>query len=216
MKKIIAIILAALMLTTVLASCGTDKNDGKETTTPTTTAKPADTTKPSETTKPVDTTKPGETTTTPDTTVNPGNDASLEDLFEKIYEICPLNAALATVDVNLTEADRVKYYTGLDSAANIEECLVSEAMISVTAYSTFIMRVKDGTDIDEIKEDILNGVDLRRWICVGADRVVVGNSGNLIFMAMTVDSMVSGADLYAAFCQAAGGVAGEMLERSSN
>ena len=113
----------------------------------------------------------------------------LENLVDKIYEKSKLEMfGLETRELNLKdENDEMAFpsYTGLQSSDNIETVVVSESMISATAYSLTIVKVKDGADVEAIKQEMANGVDMRKWICVQADVVLATNSGNVIFMVMS-------------------------------
>lgn len=207
MKKTIALILSVLIFAALLASCGGNK-DSDDTTAPVTTEKPQATESPSTTNSvsDVETTAP----------VQNDLEGTLEEIFAKIYEKHPVEIMLGTTALDLENSDSVKYNTGLNSAADIDEGVISEAMIGSMAYSAFLIRVKDGADVNKIKGDILSGINPRKWICVGADKVIVGNSGNLIFMVMADSQIINAADVYAAFASIAGNNTGEMLEKAGN
>ena len=213
MKKVLSLILAALMLTAVLASCAKDGDKNKnDNTTPavTTTADPADS-------NPADTTSPSDETEEPSDTTAAGSnlEGSLTDIFAAIYEKRKVEMFLGTNTLDLTNADSLFYNTGLESADKIVEVVMSEAMIGSQAYSSFLMRVEDGADIDAIKKAIINGINPRKWICVGADKVIVCNSGNIIYMVMSAENLVPADELYDAFVEVAGTV-GEKLVRNGN
>ena len=81
--------------------------------------------------------------------------------------------------------DNVEYYIG---KANIEyeEILASEPMMSSIAYSVVLVRMKDGSDIEAAKQEILEKADPRKWICaeVPKEDVIVKNRGNVIILIM--------------------------------
>ena len=52
------------------------------------------------------------------------------------------------------------------------------------AYSVAIVRVKDNADVEKIKQEMLDNIDMRRWICVSAEQLYITNSGNVIFSVM--------------------------------
>ena len=114
------------------------------------------------------------------------------------------------MEIDLTDADAVPYYTGLKSADNVEEAAFVEPMMGSIPLSIVLVKAKDGADIDAMKEEILNGVDFRKWICVEAEKVVVNNSGNYILMAMASESNTE--DAYNAFVAKANDLVGEKLE----
>ncbi|MFR4318806.1 MAG: hypothetical protein ACLT2Z_04960 [Eubacterium sp.] len=39
-------------------------------------------------------------------------------------------------------------------------------MITAQAYSVAIVKVKDNADVEKIKQEMLDNIDMRRWICV--------------------------------------------------
>ena len=51
-------------------------------------------------------------------------------------------------------------------------------------YNLAVVKVKDGTNIEAIKEEMLNNINMRRWVCVNADKLYITNNGNVIFLIM--------------------------------
>ncbi len=172
MKKIFAIVLAAVMLLS-LAACGTQKVD------------------------------------------NPNYDGTLQELITAIYEEFPLEMKVSQgIDVDIVDSNALNYYTGLSSADSIEQAVFSEPMTGSQAYSLVLIRPKEDADVDALKNEILNGVNTQKWLCVGADNLVVGNCGNVIIMVMA-DSMLSETladDIYNAFVTITGAT-GEKLDK---
>lgn len=154
----------------------------------------------------------------PSLTPSANYEGSLEDLMAEIYEENPveLNLGPATA-IDLTDADNVNYFLGLSNADDIKEAISSEPMMSSQAYSICLVRTEDGADIDTLKQDILDGINPRKWICVAADKVIVTNYGDVIAMIMTDSSLSTTLtdDLYNAFANVVGGETGEKLERTS-
>ena len=85
------------------------------------------------------------------------------------------------IDVNI---DEVTSYTGLKTNDGIESIVVSEPLITSQAYSVAIVKVKDNADVEKIKQEMLDNIDMRRWICVSAEQLYITNSGNVIFSVM--------------------------------
>lgn len=145
-------------------------------------------------------------------------EGSLEDLMTAIYEKNPVELNLGpTTAIDLTNTDNLTYFLGLSDAEDIKEAVSSEPMMSSQAYSVCLVRVKDGADIDKLKQTILDGIDLRKWICVGADRVIVTNYGDVIAMIMADSSLSTSLtdDLYDAFTKVVGENTGKKLERTA-
>jgi hypothetical protein len=207
MKKILSFTLATLMLTAVLASCAKEGDMNDDNTPAVTTTSSPDNSNTTDTTAPSDESS--------DTTADSKLEESLTDIFAAIYEKRKVGIMLGTNTLDLTNADSLAYNTGLSSADNIIEVVMSEAMIGSQANSSFLMRVEDGADIDAIKQAIINGINPRKWICVGADKVIVCNSGNIIYMVMSADNLIPAEELYNAFAEVVGTV-GEKLVRDGN
>ena len=92
---------------------------------------------------------------------------------------------LETIKVDIKNIDEVTSYTGLKTTDGIESIVVSEPLITAQAYSVAIVKVKDNADVEKIKQEMLDNIDMRRWICVSAEQLYITNSGNVIFSVMT-------------------------------
>ena len=91
---------------------------------------------------------------------------------------------LETMKVNVKNIDEVTSYTGLKTNDGIESITVSVPVMTAQAYSVAIVKVKDNVDVEKIKQEMLDNIDMRRWICVSAEQLYITNSGNLIFSVM--------------------------------
>ena len=87
---------------------------------------------------------------------------------------------LETLKVDIKNIDEVTSYTGLKTNDGIESIVVSEPLITSQAYSVAIVKVKDNADVEKIKQEMLDNIDMRRWICVSAEQLYITNSGNVI------------------------------------
>lgn len=65
------------------------------------------------------------------------------------------------------------------------EAVVSEASISSIPHSIGLIRLPDSADPQQVKEDITEKLDPRKWICVEAEKTAVEVKGNLILVAMS-------------------------------
>ena len=103
-------------------------------------------------------------------------------MFNTIYD----GVELPAIDTNEVEAttDNVKAYTGLSSNADIEKLVVSEPLMNAQAYSAVAVIVKDGSDIEKMKQEMLDNINMRKWICVSAEQLYITNNGNVIFLVM--------------------------------
>ena len=91
---------------------------------------------------------------------------------------------LETMKIDVKNIDEVTSYTGLKTNDDIESITVSVPLITAQAYSVAIVKVKDSADVEKIKQEMLDNIDMRRWICVSAEQLYITNSGNLIFSVM--------------------------------
>ena len=91
---------------------------------------------------------------------------------------------LETMKVDIKNIDEVTSYTGLKTNDGIESIVVSAPLITAQAYSVAIVKVKDNADVEKIKQEMLDNIDMRRWICVSAEQLYITNSGNVIFSVM--------------------------------
>ena len=92
---------------------------------------------------------------------------------------------LETMKVDIKNIDEVTSYTGLKTNDGIESIVVSVPLITAQAYSVAVVKVKDNADVEKIKQEMLDNIDMRRWICVSAEQLYITNSGNVIFSVMT-------------------------------
>ncbi|MDD3265475.1 MAG: hypothetical protein PHH02_06125 [Dehalococcoidales bacterium] len=132
-------------------------------------------------------TENGSTTTPPDNNL----EGSLESILESIYQNADVDESFRDfIDEGLytTEitTDRVGYFLGKEGI-EYEEGIASEPVMSTSAYSLCLIRVKDGADIEQIKNDIAENVDPMKWICVGVDpsNIIVDNIGDVVFLLMS-------------------------------
>lgn len=103
-------------------------------------------------------------------------------VYSKLGDQLP---SLETSTISSSDINQVKTYTGLQSTDNIEKIVVSEPLISAQAYLLATVKVKDGADIEKMKQEMLNNLDMRKWICVSAEKLYITNHENTIFMIMS-------------------------------
>lgn len=101
------------------------------------------------------------------------------ELGDKLPEL-----AFQNVDTSL---DSLKSYTGLNDNSNIDFMVVSEPEMNAQAYSLVALKVKDASKIESMKQEMYDNIDMAKWICVSAEKLYITNSGDLIFMVMSVD-----------------------------
>ena len=119
------------------------------------------------------------------------NTSSLETTKDIIKMINSINKdnknvlpELETMKIDVQNIDEVTSYTGLTSNDDIESIVVSVPLITSQAYSVAVVKVKDTADVEKIKQEMLDNIDMGRWICVSAEQLYITNSGNVIFSVM--------------------------------
>ena len=114
---------------------------------------------------------------------------SLEDIMDKVYASIPEEERpMMLMNTEVTE-ENVEMYLGT-ADIEYEEALASESGVGSIAHSVVLVRVKDGANVEVIKEKIENSVNPRKWICVEAEEVEVESKGNLIILIMSSEANV--------------------------
>ncbi|HOA32683.1 MAG: hypothetical protein GX166_06825 [Clostridiaceae bacterium] len=184
MKKLMLILLSVILVVSI-AACARDNNNGDD--------------DPKATEEPKGTEKPK----------TEGNlEGSLEELIEKIYENADVDYSnIELVNTEVTE-ETCEYFTGV-ADLEYEEALASEPAINPGAHSLVLIRMPEGADIDKARQEILEGADPFKWVCVGVEKVIVNNAGNLIILIMSNDADA----LHDSFLELAGDLAGEPISK---
>lgn len=178
MKKLFSLLLALTMVLILFAGCA--NGDADTTTEPSSDATTESTT---------ESTTEGTTESTTESTgesnefVEPEL-SQLAAIIEKIYEENPVEFAPMTLDLDLSDPDGLAYYTGLTDASQLTAAAVSEAMIGSIPYSLVLVQVADAANAQTVAEDMKNGIDQRKWICVEADDLQVSGCGDVVMLIM--------------------------------
>lgn len=115
--------------------------------------------------------------------------SGLQATVDAIYGKYPLPFMIGTIPAEMINADSYSYYTGLADDSKIADLLVSESMIGAQAYSLVLATVKDGEDVKAVADEMINGIDQRKWMCVEADLIRVVTNGNTVMLAMIDSNM---------------------------
>ena len=157
MKKYVSVFLAALMLASALAGCGSAKQEPTETTVPTEAA-----------------------VTVEGTLEDLLNNIITEQPVEFMGGVMP-------IDLTDTSEDglwAIKNNTGLENADKITAAAVFEPMIGSIAFSMVMVRGAPGEDTRAVAEEMKSGIDPRKWICVAADDLLVTGYGDVVMLIM--------------------------------
>lgn len=111
-------------------------------------------------------------------------EGSASEIIEKIYaQHKPVDLALVTMDVDLSDPDAVAYNLGLSSGDKVAEAAISETMLG-QPYSMAVVKVKDGADVQSVAQEMYDKIDTRKWICVMADTKAAAYAGDVAVFFM--------------------------------
>jgi len=119
---------------------------------------------------------------------------------------------LETTKVDVNDEIQVNTFTGLKTNANVEELVVSVPFINAQAYSLAVVKVNDKADIEQMKKEMLENIDMRRWICVSAEKLYITNYENIIFLVMSSEEWAK--PVYDEFKNFVGNDIGKELEKT--
>lgn len=184
MKKMISLLLVVALFAAMAAGCA---------------QKPAETTEPTTeaTTEPTTeaTTEPTTEATEEVSDSTQGAEAgSLEAMINEIVTIQPVEFMAATTNLDLTDtsenaAFQLKGFTGLEDASMLKEVSAYESMIGSIAFSMVLVRVNDAANAKTVGQQMKEGIDPRKWICVEADDLQVVGCGDVVMLIMVSSAM---------------------------
>ena len=156
--------------------------------------------------------EPTETTTEAPAAVE--LNGTLEEIAANVYaNVTTIEMMLMDpTEIDLADIDTAGFYLGVASTDAIERAVFSEPMIGSIAYSMCLVKAKDGADVEALKNEILEGVNYRKWLCVAAEKIAVVNCGDVILMVMAAEELVDG--ILAAFSTVCEGNVAEVLTRA--
>ena len=109
------------------------------------------------------------------------------EIIDKIYAKKSVDLSLVTNTVDLSDTEMAKSITGISSLDKVESAAYSESMMGSQAYSLVVVKVKNKKNTKTIANEMLNGIDQSKWICVTADDLRVAAAGDVVVLIM-VDS----------------------------
>jgi len=119
---------------------------------------------------------------------NSNVEGSLEDIMTSVYSKVPEDQrpmGLTNMEIN---SENVLGFLGTEDI-EYKEALASESMVGSIAHSVVLVRVKEGANVEEVKKEIKENIDPRKWICVWVEEedVIIKNKGDLIIVIMVED-----------------------------
>ncbi|MBQ8806078.1 MAG: hypothetical protein IJZ68_06295 [Bacteroidaceae bacterium] len=190
MKKIIALLLVCVMAIGVFAGCANTKDPVKDPTEKPTVNQPTDTQDPTgDITEPEgtgDSTDPSGDATegTGDVTEPEVELTETETMLNKLIEKQPMQFPTLVMPIDLADEFALNGYTGLESKDHIVEASFCESAMGSQAFSLVLVKVDDAANAEAVAKAIQEKVDLRKWICVAADDLMVVATGEYVLLAM--------------------------------
>ena len=133
---------------------------------------------------------------------------SMKSGLKTIYK----GLSLPELDIKVLKNDNdIKGYTNLENVDDIEAVVASEPLINAQAYLALLIKVKDQANVEKVKEDLYNRIDMNRWICVSADKLYITNNGNTIFLVMSEEDWAK--EVYNSFKNYVNNNIGKELEK---
>ena len=112
----------------------------------------------------------------------------LKNMINSIYnDLGDTLPALDFQDID-SSTESLKYYTGLSDGNNVDFFVVSEPLMNAQAYSLVVIKVKDTSKIETMKQEMYNNINMAKWLCVSAEKLYITNSDDIIFMVMARDN----------------------------
>ena len=109
----------------------------------------------------------------------------VKTMINKVYKDAKVELPdLETNEIDIADSYQLSSFTGLENNNNIDFVVVSEPLMNAQAYSAVVVKVKDGADIESMKKEMLENLNMGKWICVSADKLYITSRGNVIFMVM--------------------------------
>ena len=135
---------------------------------------------------------------------------SMKSGLKTIYK----GLSLPELDIKVLKNDNdIKGYTNLENVDDIEAVVASEPLINAQAYLALLIKVKDQANVEKVKEDLYNSIDMNRWICVSADKLYITNNGNTIFLVMSEEDWAK--EVYNRFKNYVNNNIGKELEKNN-
>ena len=101
-------------------------------------------------------------------------ETALKTINKNLKDTLP---SLEVTTIDTKDAELVSSYTYLSNPSVVESLVVSEPLITSQAYLAILLKVKDTANVETVKEELLNNLNMNRWICVSAEKLYITNNG---------------------------------------
>lgn len=179
MKRIVAILLAALMLLT-MAACGTKEENGKgDETLGTTEATVGGTT---------ETTVGTTTETTVGSVLLADFKANATGTAQQIADHLLTNGVIQFMGASMPVEEGLLTGFGETEITGFEEGVMFAPMIGTIPFVGYIFTLEDGADVEAFKTLLKDNANLRWNICTTAEELIVESEGSTVFFLMSPKS----------------------------
>lgn len=109
-------------------------------------------------------------------------EGKLTDLLDKINSDLPEEVKTRLFSTEITQ-ENAQQFLGSDKI-EYKEAFASENMVGSIAHSVILLRAKEDSNIEDLKQEIKNSINPRKWICVGVEDedVIIKNRGDLVIV----------------------------------
>jgi hypothetical protein len=122
-------------------------------------------------------------------------EGSLEEILDRLYSNVELDEGMKGwlregLESESITAEKAEYFLGISLPDSVTEGIASEPVMSGSAFSICLLRVKDGTDTEALAKQMRENVNSFKWVCTGVEKKNVRTvcAGNVILLAVTEDS----------------------------
>lgn len=110
-------------------------------------------------------------------------EGTLTEIMARIYEGIAEDEKPSMMMETEVTVENEQWYLGTD-ALDYKEALASESAIGSIPHSVVLIRMNEGANVEEAKALLKESVNPNKWICVGADEVIVESKGDLIIVIL--------------------------------
>ena len=112
----------------------------------------------------------------------------VKTMIDKVYKDAKVELPdLETNEIDIADSYQLSSFTGLESNDNIDFVVVSEPLMNAQAYSLIVVKLKDKSNVEDIKKEMYDNIRMDKWICVSAEKLYITNYDNIIFAIMSSD-----------------------------
>ena len=120
-----------------------------------------------------------------------GNKSLSEIMDILIEEISKVETDAEIEIIDKAEVEEMpNYYLGIDDLSRVAEVIVAEAGIMDVPFSLALLRVNNRNDLNALKNEIKDNVQINKWICAFADYAYVNSYEDIILLVIGIDENV--------------------------